>query len=102
MQTPSLSAEDKSRYGTLNRENLDFLMNRYNRVNRWVIADMIRRSCYHYPDKTAVVFGEKSMTYRELEEASNRVANGLADLGVKKYDRVAILAHNTIHHVLTW
>ena len=23
-------------------------------------------------------------------------------LGVKKYDRVAILAHNTIHHVLTW
>jgi len=102
MQTPSLSAEDKSRYGTLNKENLDFLMNRYNRVNRWVIADMIRRSCYHYPDKTAVVFGQKSMTYRELEDASNRVASGLLDLGVKKYDRVAILAHNTIHHVLTW
>ena len=24
------------------------------------------------------------------------------DLGIQKYDRVAILAHNTIHHVLTW
>lgn len=33
---------------------------------------------------------------------SNRVANALRDLGVEKYDRVAILAHNTIHHVLTW
>jgi len=97
-----LSAEDKAKYSTLNRENLDFLMNRYNRVNRWVIADMIRRSSYHYPDKTALIFGDKSLTYEELEAESNRVANALSDLGVKKYDRVAILAHNTIHHVLTW
>lgn len=102
MTTPSLSAEDKARYSILNKENLDFLMNRYNKVNRWVIADMIRRSAYHSPNKTAVVFGEKRMTYLELEAASNRVANALSSLGVKKYDRVAILAHNTIHHVLTW
>jgi fatty-acyl-CoA synthase len=77
-------------------------MNRYNKVNRWVIADMIRRSAYHYPDKTALIFGNKSFTYAELEAESNRVANALRDLGVEKYDRVAILAHNTVHHVLTW
>lgn len=101
-KSEGFSAEDKSRYSVLNKENLDFLMNRYNRVNRWVIADMIRRSSYHYPDKTAVIFGGRSLTYRELEAESNRVANALRDLGVEKYDRVAILAHNTIHHVLTW
>ncbi|BBO77176.1 acyl-CoA synthetase [Desulfosarcina widdelii] len=99
---PSLSAADKSRFNVLNEENLDFLMDRYNRVNRWVIADMIRRSAYHYPDKKALIFGKTSLTYRELESESNRVANALLDLGVKKYDRVAILAHNTRHHVLTW
>ena len=33
---------------------------------------------------------------------SPELANALADLGVKKYDRVAILAHNTLDHVLTW
>ena len=77
-------------------------MTRYNRVNRWVIADMIRRSAYHHPDKTALVFNERSLTYAELEKESNRVANALLDLGVKKYDRVAILAHNTMDHVLTW
>jgi len=99
---PSLSAADKSRFNVLSEENLGFLMNRYNRVNRWVIADMIRRSAYHYPDKKALIFGETSLTYRELESESNRVANALLDLGVKKYDRVAILAHNTRHHVLTW
>ncbi|MCF8045719.1 MAG: acyl-CoA synthetase [Desulfarculaceae bacterium] len=98
----NLSAKDKSRYSTLNRENIDFIMDRYNSVNRWVIADMIRRSSYHFPDKTALVFGDRSLTYAELETESNRAANALSSLGVRKYDRVAILAHNTIHHVLTW
>jgi fatty-acyl-CoA synthase len=63
---------------------------------------MIRRSSYHYPDKKAVIFQNKTLTYAELEAECNRVANALSDLGVRKYDRVAILAHNTIHHVLTW
>ena len=97
-----LMESEKQRYNTLNKENIEFLMNRYNKVNRWVIADMIRRSSYHYPDKKAVIFQNKTLTYAELEAECNRVANALSDLGVRKYDRVAILAHNTIHHVLTW
>ncbi len=97
-----LTDEQKACYETLTPENLSFLMNRYNHVNRWVIADMIRRSAYHYPEKTALIFGDTALTYAELESACNQVANALKGLGVKKYDRVAILAHNTIHHVLTW
>ena len=94
VQKPSpLTDTEKDCYNVLNPENLAFLMNRYNRVNRWVIADMIRRSAYHYPDKNALIFGDTSLTYTDLETASNRVANALLDLGVKKYDRVAILAH---------
>ncbi len=100
--TAKLSPEDKSRFTALNRENLDFLMNRYNSVNRWVIADMIRRSAYHFPDKTALIFKETALTYTELEAKSNQVAHALSGIGVKKYDRVAILAHNTCDHVLTW
>jgi len=99
---PPLNAEDKARYNRLDKANLEFLMDRYNRVNRWVIADMVRRTAYHYPDKTALIFGGHQLTYAELEAACNQVANALSGLGVKKYDRVAILAHNTIHHVLTW
>jgi hypothetical protein len=63
-----LSEEEKARYNTLNKENVEFLMDRYNRVNRWVIADMIRRSRYHYPDKKALIFQDKSLTYTELEK----------------------------------
>jgi len=97
-----LTDKEKARYHTLNKENVEFLMDRYNNVNRWVIADMIRRSSYHYPDKKALIFQDKTLTYAQLEAECNRTANALSSLGVQKYDRVAILAHNTIHHVLTW
>ena len=79
-----LTDADKSRFNTLNAENIAFLADRYNRVNRWVIADMIRRSAYHYPDKTAMIFGDRKMTYAEMEGDCNRVANALIDLGVKE------------------
>jgi len=97
-----LKKQETKSYNVINKENLEFLMNRYNKVNRWVIADMIRRSAYRYPDKPALIFKDRTLTYSQLEEDSNRVANALADLGVRKYDRVAILAHNTMDHVLTW
>jgi fatty-acyl-CoA synthase len=97
-----LSHDDRLHYNTLNQENINFLMNRHNRINRWVIADMIRRTRYHYPDKIGLVFDDIRLTYAQLEDQCNQVANALAGLGVKKYDRVAILAHNTHHHVLTW
>ena len=101
IQAP-LSQEDKLRYSTISPENIDFIMNRNNRINRWVIADMLRRTRYHYPDRNALVFNDLCLTYSQLEDQCNQAANALAGLGVKKYDRVAILAHNTHHHVLTW
>ncbi|MBI9090165.1 MAG: acyl-CoA synthetase [Desulfobacterium sp.] len=97
-----LSPTDKERYNTINQENIEFIMNRNNRTNRWVIADMIRRSAYHFPGKTALVFNDMHLSYTDLEQQCNQTANALSSLGVKKYDRVAILAHNTHHHVLTW
>ena len=97
-----LSPQDKDRYSVINKENIEFITERNNPINRWVIADMLRRTSYHFPDKKALVFNDIICTYTQLEDDCNQVANALADLGVKKYDRVAILAHNTHHHVLTW
>lgn len=103
MRDPSTLPENERKlFSELNQTSVEFLLNRYNKVNRWVIADMIRRSAYHFPDKTALVFNGRRLTYRELESETNKAANALIDLGVEKYDRVAILAHNTLHHVITW
>ena len=97
-----LSEAEQARYHTINKDNLEFIMNRYNHANRWVIADMLRRSRYRFPDKPALIFGDQTLTYSTLEDDCNKVANSLLELGIERYDRVAILAHNTIHHVLTW
>ncbi len=55
----------------------------------------LRRSTDVFPDKIAVVHGEKRFTYREFNERVNRLASGLRAAGLKKEDRVAFLCPNT-------
>jgi len=58
------------------------------------LGNILRRSATRFPEKTALVFREKRMTYRELDRRVNCLANGLLQLGVQKGDRVAVLLHN--------
>ncbi len=46
------------------------------------------------PDKAAIIFEGKKMTFAQLNARVNRLANGLANLGIKKGDRVAFLQVN--------
>ena len=58
------------------------------------MGDLIRRSAHRFPNKTALVFGESRLTYRELNRRVNSLANSLLRLNLKKGDRVALLSHN--------
>lgn len=102
MSMPHLTDEEKKLFSVINGESISFIRKRYNKTTRWVIADITRRSAYRYPDKPAIIFRDTTLTYSQLEKECNRFANALISLGIKKYDRVAILAHNTIHHVISW
>ena len=57
-------------------------------------VSFLRRSAYMFPEKTAVVHGERRYAYRELEERVNRLASRLKDGGFEKGDRVAFLCPN--------
>jgi fatty-acyl-CoA synthase len=46
------------------------------------------------PHRAACIDEEGEFTYKELDEASHAVANGLLDMGVKAGDGVALLARN--------
>ena len=59
-----------------------------------LIKDVIERNAEFYPEKEAIVFGENRVTWKEVNDRSNRLANWLIEKGIKKGDRVAILAHN--------
>lgn len=52
------------------------------------------------PDKTAVIFENKKYKYRDLHEMSNRIANGLIDLGVVRGDRIIICLDNRIETII--
>jgi long-chain acyl-CoA synthetase len=56
---------------------------------------MIRWPAENYPDKTAITFEGQEMTFRQVNERINRLANGLMDLGLKRGDRVAALLYNS-------
>jgi len=54
----------------------------------------LERSAEVYPEKTAIVHGTRSYTYREFEERVQRFAKVLAER-IEPGDRVAVLAPNT-------
>jgi fatty-acyl-CoA synthase len=54
----------------------------------------LERSARVWPDKVAVVYGARRLTYRELAAEAQRVARGLQASGVGPGDRVAYLMPN--------
>jgi fatty-acyl-CoA synthase len=64
-----------------------------------VLTEVLRKALRLYPDKRAIVCGDRSWTYREFGERANRLSQALLALGVSKGDRVAIL-HRNCHRYL--
>ena len=58
-------------------------------------VDFLHRAAYLYPDKVAVVHGERRYSYRQLAERSWRLANALRSAGLGKGDGVATLLFNS-------
>ena len=53
------------------------------------------------PTKEALIYGPHRVTYKELEDRTNRVANGLRRLGIGSGDHVAVLVKNDHRFVET-
>ncbi|MEI7913914.1 MAG: long-chain-fatty-acid--CoA ligase FadD2 [Mycobacteriaceae bacterium] len=64
-------------------------------LRRWGEVGMIPAlNARRYPNRTALIDDEGTMTFAELNDASNAAANGLLAMGVTGGDGVAILARN--------
>jgi len=66
------------------------------------IAHHVEQGHRLFPDKIALIFEDKSFTYKQLEELAGRVANGLRGLGIKKGDRVALFLPNIPEFVISY
>ena len=63
------------------------------------VADQIGRAARRFPDALAVISGDFRLTFKELDERSDRLAHALMGLGLSKGDRVATFLENSHHCV---
>jgi fatty-acyl-CoA synthase len=67
-------------------------------VHRSLLTPMmfLERALHVFPEKTAVVDGERRFTYAEFGSRVYRLASALHKAGIEKGDRVAVLSPNTV------
>lgn len=77
---------------------------RYVEAGHWdgrTLGTLLRHWAQQYADRTAVVAGDERLSYRQLDERADRMAAGLADLGIRTGDRVLVqLPNNSAFPVL--
>lgn len=59
-----------------------------------LLYDIIRKGAVDYPDRTAIIYRDSPIRYRELSSQVDRLANALRVGGIGKGDSVAILLPN--------
>ena len=62
------------------------------------IANIVRRFAAETPDGTAIKFGSRRVSWRELDQRSTRAAAGLQASGISRQQRVAFLAKNCLEY----
>lgn len=64
--------------------------------------DMLHRAAWRKPEQNFIHWSDRNqnITYAQAEALSSKVAGMLAELGVKKGDRVGLFAHNGLDYVM--
>jgi long-chain acyl-CoA synthetase len=65
-----------------------------------LVQDFPRNSAERFPDKVALICDGHRLTYAQIEEQANRVANGLLKLGIQRGDRVVVWLPNSAETVI--
>ena len=70
-------------------------------ARRHTLGDLVRRTASRAPDRIALIYRDLRQSYAELDATINRTANALAQRGVVKGERIALLSHNNHAFVVT-
>lgn len=66
------------------------------------LIEILERNAEDTPEKTAIIYHNTKITYRELNDAVNKLANVLTAMGLKKSDRVAFMLPRIPELVITF
>jgi long-chain acyl-CoA synthetase len=67
-----------------------------------MLLQMLSETADRHPERPAILFGDAELSYRELLGRTERVARGLASLGVAPGDRVALVHPNSPEFVVSF
>ncbi len=65
-----------------------------------LVEEFLEQSARRAPEKVALVCGGERLSYREIDERANQLAQGLRRRGVERGDRVAIYLENSVEAVV--
>lgn len=60
-----------------------------------VISELVAKNARKFPDREAIVAGDRRYTWYEFDQRANRVGNALLAMGVNPEDKVSLLAYNS-------
>jgi long-chain acyl-CoA synthetase len=66
-----------------------------------LVHDWLRRSARRLPEKTAIICGQERLTYKTIDERTDRLALALIDAGVKRHDHVVVFLDNSGESVIS-
>jgi len=65
-----------------------------------LLPDLLRESALKHPDRKAIVYKDRSLSYADLENRSSRFGAALSGEGISKGDRVGIMLHKSIESII--
>lgn len=66
------------------------------------IGDLLKKQAERFPDRLAIKYGDREISYRELDEMAERLAYALFKMGVKKGDKIGLWMQNIPEWIVGW
>jgi amino acid adenylation domain-containing protein len=65
-----------------------------------LVQDLLESAAARLPDKVALICGDRRLTYADIDERADRLANALQNHGVRRGDRVVLCLKNSVEAVV--
>ena len=65
----------------------------------YTIYNILKRNASIYGNHAAWICGDRNVTHDEFLAKVDRLASGLSGMGIKKGDRIGVLAENSLEYI---
>lgn len=101
IENPEIKLKDIS---LLEEEDIDLVNKINNTTSEYdkdkTISDLFENTAKKYPDKIALIAKDRNLTYSQLNEEANKIANFLRKKGIKNGDIVGLISTRTSKMIL--